>query len=156
MRDFEARYCYDHFWDEQRAGVPGTRYLSNGHAFVVVGDAGRPFFVDRDRGVLAQFRHQHFLLFLIAHFHKAALLMLSDRLVDALQPARHRAMPSRVKRFKRTIRAAARDLPALHAPLLVPRGLGPAAGAGAVPHDLELPRRSIALYDEVTRATSRT
>ena len=35
----------------------------------------------RERRLLAQFRHQYFLLFLIAHFHKAALLMLSDRLV---------------------------------------------------------------------------
>ena len=43
------------------------------------------FFTCRDRGVLAQFRHQHFLLFLIAHFQKAALLMFSDRLVEALK-----------------------------------------------------------------------
>jgi Mg2+ and Co2+ transporter CorA len=34
---------------------------------------------------LGQFRHQYFLLFLISHFHKAALLMLSDRLVAAIK-----------------------------------------------------------------------
>jgi hypothetical protein len=45
---------------------------------VVVGDAKSAFFTDRERGVLAQFRHQHFLLFLIAHFQKAALLMFSS------------------------------------------------------------------------------
>ena len=38
--------------------------------------------------MLAQFRHQHFLLFLIAHFQKAALLMFSDRLVEALRALR--------------------------------------------------------------------
>ena len=38
--------------------------------------------------MLAQFRHQHFLLFLIAHFQKASLLMFSDRLVEALRSAR--------------------------------------------------------------------
>ena len=47
--------------------------------------------------MLAQFRHQHFLLFLIAHFQKAALLMFSDRLVEALRSldvARRRAASS--------------------------------------------------------------
>jgi len=53
--------------------------------------------------VLAQFRHQHFLLFLIAHFQKAALLMFSDRLVEALKGLDVRR-PSSVKRFKRAIR----------------------------------------------------
>lgn len=54
--------------------------------------AGPPgFLLDAERGLLGQFRHQQFLLFLIAHFHKAALLMLSDRLVAAtklLDPGR--------------------------------------------------------------------
>jgi Mg2+ and Co2+ transporter CorA len=40
---------------------------------------------DNERGLLGQFRHQYFLLFLISHFHKAALLMLSDRLVAAIK-----------------------------------------------------------------------
>ena len=54
------------------------------HAFVMVGDAARPVFTDAERGVLGQFRHQFFLLALIAHMHKAALLMLSDRLVQTV------------------------------------------------------------------------
>jgi Mg2+ and Co2+ transporter CorA len=33
---------------------------------------------------LARFRHQNFLLFLIAHFQRAALLMFSDRLAEAV------------------------------------------------------------------------
>jgi hypothetical protein len=57
----------------------------------------------RDRGVLAQFRHQHFMLFLIAHFQKASLLMFSDRLAHALQNLEV-GSPASVRRFKRAIR----------------------------------------------------
>ena len=103
LRDFEERYCYDQFWNDDRAGRPGTRLMSCGHAFVMVGDAGDPFFVDRESGLLGQFRHQYFLLFLIPHIHKATLLMLSDRMVDALNHLDIRDAES-VKRFKRTIR----------------------------------------------------
>ena len=53
--------------------------------------------------MLAQFRHQHFLLFLIAHLQKAALLMFSDRLVDALNKLDIQDADS-VRRFKRVIR----------------------------------------------------
>ena len=66
----------------------------------------REFYGCRDRGVLAQFRHQHFLLFLIAHFQKAALLMFSDRLVEALQARWTSRNADSVKRFKRAIRAS--------------------------------------------------
>jgi CorA-like Mg2+ transporter protein len=103
VRDFETRYCYDQFWNEERSGRPGTRFMSCGHAFVMVGDANDPFFVDSDAGLLGQFRHQYFLLFLIPHFHKAALLMLSDRMVHALNRLDIQDAES-VKRFKRIIR----------------------------------------------------
>ena len=83
--------------------APYTRYLCNGHALVVVGDAHSEFFCCRDRGVLAQFRHQHFLLFLIAHLQKAALLMFSDRLVEALRRL-DVGRPDTIRRFKRAIR----------------------------------------------------
>ena len=53
--------------------------------------------------MLAQFRHQHFLLFLIAHFQKAALLMFSDRLAEALKHL-DIADPDSIRRFKRAIR----------------------------------------------------
>jgi hypothetical protein len=102
LADFESRYCYDRFWCGSGA-APQTRYLCCGHALVVVGRAGAAFFTDRERGVLAQFRHQHFLLFLIAHFQKAALLMFSDRLVVALD-ALSIADAGSVKRFKRAVR----------------------------------------------------
>ena len=56
-----------------------------------------------DAGLLGQFRHQYFLLFLIPHFHKAALLMLSDRMVHALNRL-DIDDPDSIRRFKRTIR----------------------------------------------------
>jgi hypothetical protein len=102
VADFEERYCYDRFWDE-RPGGPSTRYLCCGHALVVVGDAQSAMFSNLERGVLSQFRHQHFLLFLIAHFQKAALLMFADRLVQALRKLDIND-PESVKRFKRAIR----------------------------------------------------
>jgi hypothetical protein len=104
LADFEQRFCYDRFWANAGA-APNTRYLCSGHSLVVVGDARAEFFGCRDRGVLAQFRHQHFMLFLIAHFQKAALLMFSDRLVEALKglDINH---PASVRRFKRAIRGS--------------------------------------------------
>ena len=102
LGDFETRFCYDRFWTDSGA-APNTRYVSTGHSLLVLGDAHSPFYVCPDRGVLAQFRHQHFLLFLIAHFQKAALLMFSDRLAEALKNL-DIADASSVRRFKRTIR----------------------------------------------------
>ena len=102
LNDFEARYCYDRFWTDSGA-APHTRYLCSGHSLVVIGDAKSPFFTSHERGVLAQFRHQHFLLFLIAHFQKATLLMYSDRLAEALKNL-DIADAASVRRFKRTIR----------------------------------------------------
>ncbi|HYE70439.1 MAG TPA: hypothetical protein VD932_02825 [Aquabacterium sp.] len=103
VADFEARFCYDRFWSDGGA-APNTRYLCSGHALVVVGSAASPFFACADRGVLAQFRHQHFILFLIVHFQKASLLMFSDRLADALRRL-DISRPESVRQFKRTIRS---------------------------------------------------
>ena len=102
LAEFEARHCYDRFWSDAGA-APNTRYLCSGHSLVVVGDARAPFYNCAERGVLAQFRHQHFLLFLIAHFQKAALLMFSDRLAEALKHL-DIADPDSIRRFKRAIR----------------------------------------------------
>ena len=102
LADFEQRYCYDRFWSDAGA-APNTRYLCSGHSLVVVGDARAAFYNCAERGVLAQFRHQHFLLFLIAHFQKAALLMFSDRLAEALKHL-DIADPDSIRRFKRAIR----------------------------------------------------
>ncbi|HWH84564.1 MAG TPA: hypothetical protein VNU71_20225, partial [Burkholderiaceae bacterium] len=104
LADFEQRYCYDRFWANAGA-APNTRYLCSGHALIVIGDARSTFYGCRDRGVLAQFRHQHFMLFLIAHFQKAALLMMSDRLVEALKNLDVGDADS-VRAFKRSIRSS--------------------------------------------------
>jgi hypothetical protein len=125
LEHFEERYCYDRFWSVAGA-APYTRYLCSGLSLVVIGDADSPFYRCGNRGVLAQFRHQHFLLFLIAHFQKATLLMVSD------QPAKHPPLqaphPHRLRR-----------VPVVHPPLLVPRSQRAGAGEGAVAH---VPRSS--------------
>ncbi len=104
LADFEHRYCYDRFWSDTGA-APNTRYLCTGLSMVVIGQARSEFYGCRDRGVLAQFRHQHFLLFLIAHFQKATLLMYSDRLAEALMGL-DLTRPDTIRRFKRQIRMA--------------------------------------------------
>ena len=82
LHDFEERYCYDRYWNG--AGErPGTRFMCTGRVLTMVGDCGERVFVDRKTD-LEQFRHEYFLLFLIPHFHKAALLMMADGLVDAM------------------------------------------------------------------------
>lgn len=83
LRDFEERFCYDRYWDGDERERPGTRFMCTGRVFTMVGDYGERVFVDRKTD-LEQFRHEYFLLFLIPHFHKAALLMLADCLVDAM------------------------------------------------------------------------
>jgi len=101
LADFEARVCYDRYWDD--AGLQGTRYLCSGESFITVGSAEDRYFANHESGLLAHFRHQHFLLFLLTHFHRAALLIFSDRLVDALNLLDIQDAES-VKQFKRTIR----------------------------------------------------
>lgn len=104
LADFEDRYCYDRFWTGAGA-APNTRYLCSGHALVVIGDAHSDYFSSKTQGVLAQFRHQHFLLFLIAHFQKASLIMYSDRLVEALKLLKLDDAKS-IRQFKRAIHAS--------------------------------------------------
>jgi biotin transporter BioY len=104
LADFEKLYCYDRFHEPSRPGWIDTRLMCSGQAFVAVGEAGQAVFTDPERGFLAQFRHQLFLTGLVAHFHRAALLMLSDRLVATMS----RLDPSRkdsVGRFRHDIRA---------------------------------------------------
>ena len=79
------------------------RLISNGHDFTMIGEASEPFFTDVESGMLGQFRHQYFLFFLITHFHKAALLMLSNRLVAELSQMDIR-QPKSVQTFRRDIK----------------------------------------------------
>ena len=103
LRRFEHEFCYDRYWNTGDPEVANTRLLCSGHAFVMVGEVGRRFVTDLESGLLAQFRHQYFLVGLIAHFHKAALLMFGDRLGGAVSRLDIRDADS-VKAFKRTIR----------------------------------------------------
>lgn len=104
LRRFERDICYDRYWNTGDPAAPNTRMLCSGHAFVMVGQAGNPFFTHPESGLLGQFRHQYFLVGLIAHFHKAALLMFGDRLGGAVNRLDIRDADS-VKSFKRTIRS---------------------------------------------------
>ena len=104
LREFDRRFCYDRYFGlSGSAEGDATRTLTCGHDFITVGNQSSAFFADNETGFLAQFRHQYFLLFLIAHLHKAALLMLSNRLAAAIQELDIRDADS-IRRFKRIIR----------------------------------------------------
>jgi len=103
VTQFEERYCDDRFWTDCDEG-PNTRFICTGSALIVVGDAKSRYFRDANKGLLSQFRHQYFLLFLIAHFHRAVLLHFSGLLVDAISGLDVGNNDS-VRRFKRRIRA---------------------------------------------------
>lgn len=104
LADFEREYCDDRFWARSGAHFSGdTRFIVSGQTFVAVGPHGDAFFAGAQTGLLGQFRHQYFLLFLIAHFHKAALLSMSDELAVAMNRLAVGDTES-VRDFKRTIR----------------------------------------------------
>ena len=104
LRDFEHHYAYDRYHDPGRGGeCADTRILCTGHNFVAVGDAHQTAYTDPERGFLSQFRHQIFLLGLIAHFHRAAMLMVSDRLMTIISRLDISDIAS-VREFRREIR----------------------------------------------------
>lgn len=106
LASFEAEHCDDTFWGRAGASVSGdTRMLSSGQLLAVVGRSDDYFFAGRESGMLGQWRHQYFLLFLIAHFHKAALLSMSDELAVAMNRLDITDTES-VRQFKRAIRQA--------------------------------------------------
>lgn len=104
LAEFERLHCFDRYFQ------PGcgerwmnTRLMCSGHSFVMVGRVSEERFTDLETGLQGQFRHQYFLVFLIAHLQKAGLLMLSDRLIVALSSL-HIHRVETVKEFKRSIR----------------------------------------------------
>lgn len=99
---FERRHCYDRYWSSGDERL-STRFICTGPTLIVVGNAKQAMFTNTQTGILGQFRHQYFLLFLIAHFHRTALLMLSDRLVMALGSLEIQDADT-VRDFKRNIR----------------------------------------------------
>jgi hypothetical protein len=106
LATFEKDYCDDRYWGRPReGGMSDTRFIVSGRVLGMVGRQGDPFFCGPETGVLGQFRHQYLLLFLIAHFHRAALLSMSDQLAVAMNRLEIGDTDS-VKLFKRSIRQA--------------------------------------------------
>jgi hypothetical protein len=104
MAEFERTACYDRFWvPARRSDNASTRVICTGPAMVMVGKHGLAGYADPQSGLLAEFRHQYFLIGLIAHFHRASLLMMMDRLVLAVSLYVVDDADSR-RRFKRGIR----------------------------------------------------
>jgi hypothetical protein len=103
---FKAQHCYDLYRDNPDGhDWSNTSYWTCGLSFVVTGDANNRFFVDPERGYVVRFRHQHFVMFMIAHFHRAALQMFSDRLAGAVSRL-NIAEASAVQSFRRETRLA--------------------------------------------------
>lgn len=104
VQAFESLYCDDRYWADE-AGGPATRMICTGNTLMVVGRAGEEAFEHPVNGLAVQFRHQFALAFQIAHFHRAALLVFSDRMMEAvneLEPADPRSQ----RRFHRRVRHA--------------------------------------------------
>lgn len=101
---FELDHCDDRFWGRAGEHVPAdSRIVVTDVTMSFIGSANDKFFSGRETGLLSQFRRQYFLMFLIAHFHKAALLSMSDELAVAMNRLTVGETES-VKAFKRTIR----------------------------------------------------
>ena len=79
LRTFEQSHCYDRFFDP-KAGLT-TRYLNTGYAFAMVGADAPPFTGD----LLVHFRRHYASIGLLAQFNKAALLLFSNRLSEAIE-----------------------------------------------------------------------
>jgi hypothetical protein len=101
LKGFERDYAYDRFWDPEKhyaeeapADDPErnswmtTRYLCCGYGFVMIGQDEPYFYADACNGALSHFRRHYFQMGLIAHFHRAMLLMLSDDLSEAVAHSR--------------------------------------------------------------------
>ncbi|MBL8510127.1 MAG: hypothetical protein JNM52_00655, partial [Betaproteobacteria bacterium] len=98
LRNFEWENCYDRYWQSgESSGGMDTRYFFCGASFSMITKAG-----GRD-SLIREFRHQFFQIGLIANFHKAALLSLSNRFSRAVERLNVRDFES-VKRFKRHVR----------------------------------------------------
>ena len=104
LLDFEREYCNDTFWGRGGSHARAdTRMIVTDVAMIFVGNHADRFFSHPERGLLSQFRRQYLWLFLIAHFHKAALLSMSDELAVAMDRLAV-GEPESVRAFKRTIR----------------------------------------------------
>jgi len=153
LRRFETDYCYDRYFEQTHREGSCTRIMCSGHAFVITGDARSAFFIDPERGLLGQFRHQYFVLGLLVHFHKAALLMMSDRPVGAVKKLDITEAAS-IRRFRRDIRQTLEIFLPVHASLLVSRDLRSGSVPRCIPH-VDAPSRDGAGLPGSSRRTPR-
>lgn len=101
---FEREHCYDYFWvPEQRDMRTSTRLICTARSMVMIGCARLPAYTHSEHGMLGQFRHQYFLLGMIVHFHHAAFLMFSDRMVSAVSRLEV-DNPESLERFRHHVR----------------------------------------------------
>lgn len=104
LANFESKYCYDRYWDvHKRDPWSTTRVMCTGQNFIVIGSQHHRVFTNDKTGIKHNYQNQYFLLFLIAHFQKVTLLMLSDRMVQAISRLKM-DNPESVKIFRQTIR----------------------------------------------------
>ena len=104
LANFEQNHCYDRYWDNTLQNpLHSTRLMCTGQSFTVLGSSKNSFFTNDKTGIKNSFKKQYFLLYLIAHFQKAALLMLSDRLVQAISRLDINN-PDSIKTFRLSIR----------------------------------------------------
>ncbi|MEZ5657899.1 MAG: CorA family divalent cation transporter [Burkholderiaceae bacterium] len=103
-RALRDEHAYDRYWSPSSQDLAlSTRVLCNGHATTFVGSANNPAFADSESGLLTEYRHQIKLLTLIAHFHRAAILLQSDQQVYAVSQL-DLDDPVSVSAFKRRVR----------------------------------------------------
>ncbi|MBX3672760.1 MAG: hypothetical protein KF776_07270 [Burkholderiales bacterium] len=101
LADFEQRHCYDRYWDgEDASSGMNTRFVFCGVAFAMVARHD-----DARTDLVHVFRRQFFQIGLIANFHKAALLNLSNRFSIAVERLRVGDYAS-VRTFKDNVREA--------------------------------------------------
>ena len=99
LADFEQKHCYDRYWDgEDAASGMNTRFVFCGVAFAMVTRHD-----DARTDLVHTFRRQFFQIGLIANFHKAALLNLSNRFSIAVERLRVGDYVS-VRAFKDSVR----------------------------------------------------
>jgi membrane protein YqaA with SNARE-associated domain len=104
LENFEKNHCYDRYWDEQKRDPwSTTRIMCTGQNFIVVGSSKHRVFTNDKTGIKNNYQSQYFLLFLIAHFQKVTLLMLSDRMVQAISRLNIENSES-IKTFRHRIR----------------------------------------------------
>jgi hypothetical protein len=101
LADFEEKHCYDRYWDgDNPASGMNTRFILCGVTFAMV-----TRHEDERQDLVHTFRQQFFQIGLIANFHKAALLNLSNRFSIAVERLRVGDYAS-VRVFKDGVREA--------------------------------------------------